>query len=101
LPALAFDTATVSGFVVLYGFEPSSPVRQVLILVVVEAALRYGRLGAAWAVTSAPALAVFEWQQSDDLSAPFDPGHVLGPVGLALLIGLVVGTLSERTGSRR
>ncbi len=94
--ALAFDTAVVSGYVVLYGFEPSSPVRQLLVLVVVEAALRYGRPGALWAVTSTPALAVFEWRVSDRLGVAYDPGHVVFPIGLQVLAGLIVGALAER-----
>jgi hypothetical protein len=97
--ALVFDTLVVSAYVVLYGFEPSSPVRQLLILVAIEAALRYGRLGAAWAVTSAPALAVFEWRASERLDVAYDPGHVVFPIGLQLLVGLIVGTLARRAGT--
>jgi hypothetical protein len=95
--ALVFDTAIVSGYVVLYGFEPNSPVRQLLILVVVEAALRYGRRGGLWALASTPALALFEWRASDRLDVPYDPGHVVFPIGLQLLAGLIVGALAERT----
>ena len=98
--ALLFDTAVVSGYVVLYGFEPSSPVRQLLVLVVAEAALRYGRRGAAWALASAPALAIFEWRASDRLDVPYDPGHVVFPIGLQLLVGLIIGALAERPGRR-
>jgi hypothetical protein len=99
---LGFDLVLLSSYVAVYSFEAGTPVRQILFLAVVEAAILYGRLGGTvTSLATAPALAFFEWKQSDDLSAPFDPGHVLGPVGLALLIGLVVGKLSERTGSRR
>lgn len=98
--ALAWDTALVSGFVVLYGFEPSSPAREFLLLVVVEAGLRYGKAGAAWCVASAPALALFEWRASDRLGVEYDPGHVLGPLGLQLLVGLIVGRLADRAGIR-
>lgn len=97
---LAFDTAVVSAFVVLYGFEPSSPVRQLLVLVVVEAALRYGKPGAAWCVASLPALVLFESRAADRLDAPYDPGHVIFPVGLQLLVGLIVGALAERARPR-
>jgi hypothetical protein len=86
----------------VYSFEAGTPVRQILFLAVVEAGILYGRLGGTvTAFATAPALAFFESKQSDDLSVPFDPGHVLGPVGLALLIGLVVGTLSDRIASSR
>jgi hypothetical protein len=96
LPGLLLDAAAVSGFVVLYGFEPGSPVRQLLVLAVVEAALRYGKAGAAWCLASAPALALFEWRASDRLDVAYDPGHVLGPIGVQLLVGLIVGALAER-----
>jgi hypothetical protein len=99
---LGFDLVLLSSYVAVYSFEVGTPVRQILFLAVVEAGILYGRLGGSvTAFATAPALAFFEAKQSDDLSVPFDPGHVLGPVGLSLLIGLVVGTLSERTGSSR
>jgi hypothetical protein len=95
--ALAFDVAIVSAFVVLYAFEPSSPVRDVLFLPVIEAGLRYGRLGGVVVpVACAPALALFERRTSDILDVSFDPAHVTFPIGLQLLVGLLVGTLAER-----
>jgi hypothetical protein len=97
---LGFDLVLLSSYVAVYSFEAGTPVRQILFVAVVEAGVLYGRLGGA--VTpfgTAPALAFFEWKQSEELSAPYDPGHVLGPVGIALLIGVLVGTLSERAGS--
>jgi hypothetical protein len=99
---LGFDLVLLSSYVAVYSFEAGTPVRQILFLAVVEAGILYGRLGGTvTAFATAPALAFFESKQSDDLSVPFDPGHVLGPVGLALLIGLVVGTLSDRIASSR
>lgn len=98
---LGFDLVLLSSYVAVYSFEAGTPVRQILFLVVVEAGILYGRVGGAVTpFATAPALAFFEWKQSEELSAPYDPGHVLGPVGLALLIGLLVGTLSERAGAR-
>jgi hypothetical protein len=98
LPALAFDTAIVSGFVVLYGFEPSSPVRELFVLVAVEAGLLYGTRGAVWIVISVPALGVFEWRAADHLDEPFDPGHVLTPLGIQLAVALTVGALAGTRG---
>jgi hypothetical protein len=43
-----------------------------------------------------PALWFFERQTSHRLREPYDVGHVLGPVGLQVLIGLVVGRLAAR-----
>jgi hypothetical protein len=95
--AYLFDVAVVSAYVVIYSFEPGSPVRELLFLPVIEAALRWGRLGGVLSpLASAPALAVFEWKASDQLGVPYDPGHVIFPVALQLLVGLIVGALSER-----
>jgi len=96
----AFDAAVVSAFVVIYSFEPGSPVRQLLFLPVIEAALRWGRVGGVLSpLASAPALAVFEWKVSDRLGVPYDPGHVIFPVALQVLVGLIVGALHERAQS--
>jgi hypothetical protein len=101
-PALVFDWAVVSGWVALYSFESGTPVRQLLVLPVIEAALRYGvRGGVLFPVASLPALAFFEWRQADLDLHPFDFGHVVGPAALQLLVGLVVGALAERSPARR
>lgn len=103
LPALAFDWALVSGWVALYSFESGTPVRQLLVLPVIEAALRLGvRGGALFPLASLPALAFFEWRQAERLDFhPFDAGHVVGPAGVQLLVGLVVGILTDRLRQRR
>jgi hypothetical protein len=99
---LAFDWAVVSLWVALYAFEPGTPVRQLLLLPVVEAALRYGvRGGALMPLAALPALGFFEWRQAVRLDLhPFDPGHVVGPAGIGLLVGLVVGALVRRFEAR-
>jgi hypothetical protein len=98
LAGLAFDLALVSGFVCLYGFEPGSPVRELFVLTALETGLLFGSalavLGAA--VASIPALVVFEERASRVLDEPFDPGHVLGPLGIQLLVGLVTAALVRR-----
>ena len=97
LLALAFDLVVISGFVVLYGFEPSSPVRQLFVLTALEGAVVLGRRGAvAAALASSPALAVFEWRAADRLDVAFAAGHVLGPVGIQLLVGLAAAALASR-----
>lgn len=98
---LAFDLVVISAYVAVYSFELGTPVRQILFLPVVEAGVLYGRLGGALLpFATAPALGFFEWKQSDEAVAPYDPGHVVFPVGLALLVGLIVGTLAERARRR-
>lgn len=94
--ALAFDTAFVSAWAVLYAVEPGTPARELLVLVAVEAGLRYGPWGSLWALATVPALALFERRLSESLGAPFDAGHAVLPAGLYLLVALVVGVLSAR-----
>jgi hypothetical protein len=95
LAGVILDAVVVSAFVCIYSFEPSSPVRELLFLPVVEAGLCFGvRGGLALPAFSAPALSFFEAKTSDELGVAFDPGHVLGPIGLQILVGLVVGRLS-------
>jgi hypothetical protein len=102
LVAAAFDTAIVSAFVCIYSFEPNSPVRELLFLPVLEAGVLLGaRGGVLWPLLSVPPLWFFERQASDELGEPYDVGHVLGPVGLQVLVGLVVGALADRTGRER
>jgi hypothetical protein len=95
LVGVLFDAVVVSAFVCIYSFEPSSPVRELLLLPVIEAALCYGiRGGLALPFASAPSLAFFELKASDELGVAFDLGHVLGPIALQVLVGLVVGLLA-------
>src|SRR6266540_3315251 len=42
LGALAFDTAILSAYLLVYNFDSGSPIRQVLYLAVTEAAVRFG-----------------------------------------------------------
>jgi hypothetical protein len=95
---LALDAAFVSAFVALYSFEAGTTARQVLMLPVLEGALLYAlRGGLLLPLASLPALAFFEWRQAERLDLhPFDPGHVVGPVGIQLLLGVAVGTLVAR-----
>jgi hypothetical protein len=94
--ALVFDTAFLSAWAVLYAVEPGTPARELLVLAAVEAGLRYGRRAALWALATLPALVAFELRLSDTLDAPFDLGHAVFPAGVYLLVGLLVGALSER-----
>jgi hypothetical protein len=91
LVSLAFDVVLVTGWVVLYAFEIGTPVRGLLALPVVGAALRFGVRGVAAAPACAPALALFEWRGPH----AFDPGHVILPVALLAFLALVVGLLVD------
>jgi hypothetical protein len=100
---LAIDAAFVSAFVALYSFEAGTTVRQVLVLPVLEGALLYAlRGGLLLPLASLPALAFFEWRQAERLDLhPFDPGHVIGPAGIQLVVGVTVGALVRRLERRR
>ena len=96
--ALAFDFAVVSVYVLVFSFQAESPVRQVLYLPLVEAALRYGIPGAlVLAAASAPVISVFEWLRERRLAPmSYHVDYVTLQVGLEVLIGLTVGWLVHR-----
>ena len=96
--ALAFDFAVVSAYILLYSFEPSSPIRQIMFLPIIEAALRFGIPGAVGlALASAPVMAVFEWLRERRLAPrTYHVNYVTLQVGLEILIALIVGWLVAR-----
>jgi len=98
--ALAFDAVVLSAFVLVYHFQEGSPIRQVLFLVIVEAALRYGMIGAALlAVATTPVVAAYEWLVSDRVyDRAFDPSNVTFQLGVELIMALIAGWLVERLG---
>lgn len=100
--ALAFDTIVVSSYVLVFYFQAGSPIRQLLLLVVVEAAVRYGMPGGvALALATAPAAGVFEWLTSDrvyDREADFS--NLSFHIGVGILMGLIVGWLVQRLGAQ-
>src|SRR3954470_18302427 len=64
--ALVFDFLVVTSFVLSLAFVQATPIRQVLILVLIEAAFRYGMIGGlGFVLASAPTLLVFERLRSD------------------------------------
>lgn len=96
--ALALDTSVVASFVVLYyAYEPDTPVRQILILPVVEAAVRYGVLGGVLLpVILAPFLAWGEALRSDRYNRDFSADAITLPLGIEILVGMIVGWLATR-----
>jgi signal transduction histidine kinase len=101
--ALAFDTAVVSAYVVAYNFEQSTPIRQLLLLPIIEGALRYGIAGSvALVVATAPVVVVFELLRSRH-NAPFDYQlhYVTFQIGVELILGLIVGWLVLRLRGER
>jgi signal transduction histidine kinase len=103
LAALAFDSAIVYAYIVVFAFQPGTPIRQLVFIPLVEAALRYGLLGGlVMPVISVGALALAEWFRVEQ----FDPGnyeldHITFPVGVQLILGMVVGSLVKRLREER
>jgi signal transduction histidine kinase len=99
LAATAFDFAVVAGYVLVYYFQTGSPIRQLLFLPLVEAALRYGIPGAvAVAAATVPVLAVFELLRAHHLDRPYHVNYITLQVGIELLMGLAIGWLVARLG---
>jgi signal transduction histidine kinase len=95
--ALAFDFAVVSSFILALSYQRSDSVRQVMILVLVEAAFRYGiRGGLALAALSLPVLVAFEWLRADHFHQRFRWENVAVQIGVEVLVALLVGWLVER-----
>ena len=97
LCATAFDFAVVSAYVLVYHFQTGSPLRQLMFVPLVEAALRYGIPGAL-ALTGAtvPVLAIFEWLRERRLDRPYHVNYLLLQIGIELLVALTIGWLLDR-----
>ena len=96
--AQAFDTAIVVTFAVLFSFEYGSPTRWALIIVVVEAALRWGLVGG---IVLPLALIPFLWFAEHWRATRFGPPGFLAdrvsfPAGIFLISGMIVGWLVAR-----
>jgi signal transduction histidine kinase len=97
--ATLFDTLVVCTYLLVYSFEAGSPIRQIVYLAVVEAAVRFGRLGAT-AVTalSVPFLIEFEHLRATRTGAAFRADYITFQVGGQIIFGLIVGWLVVRLG---
>jgi signal transduction histidine kinase len=98
LVALIFDTAVVSAYVLVFTFETGTPTRSLIVIPVIESALRYGLAGTILVpVAIAPLLVAAEWWRSEHFEPrDFDLDNVMFPLGLQLLIAFVVGRLTEQ-----
>jgi signal transduction histidine kinase len=99
--ALVFDAAVIGTYALIYSYEYGSPTRWALIFVVVEAALRYGLLGAVTVPLALfPFLVVAEWWRVHHFRE--GPGfiwdRVTFPFGVFLITGTIVGWLVNRLG---
>ncbi|MEP6908973.1 MAG: ATP-binding protein [Actinomycetota bacterium] len=100
LGGLVFDTAVIWAYAFIYTFEPGTPIRQLLFLPVVEAALRYGLLGGlAMPFAQIPVLIATEWWRGDHFAPPkFKFDHLTFPLGLQLAMGAIIGWLVNKLG---
>src|SRR5206468_2087587 len=97
LAALVFDFAAISSFTLALYYEPRVSIREVMILVLVEAAFRYGiRGGLALTALSVPVLVAFEWLRADHFDRRFRWENVAEQVGIEVVIVLLVGWLVEQ-----
>ncbi|MDP9491341.1 MAG: ATP-binding protein [Actinomycetota bacterium] len=95
LAALIFDSAIVYGYVLVFAFEPGTPIRQLVFIPLIEAALRYGLVGGiAMPAFSAAALALTEWWREEHFPPQqFEIDRITFPVGIQLILGVIVGSL--------
>jgi signal transduction histidine kinase len=96
--ALSFDFAVICAYTVIYSFERGTPIRQLIFLVILEAALRYGIVGAlALALATLPVLIAFEWlRQRHSPPHEFKVNFVTFQFGVEIMTALIVGWLVGR-----
>ena len=96
--SLSFNTVVISAYCFVFSFEAGTPIRQLLYLVVVEAALRYGLVGGVvMPLALLPVLVGTELFRADRFAPPeLAINHITFPLGLGLLMGLVIGWLVNR-----
>jgi signal transduction histidine kinase len=96
--ALLFDTAIVAAYAIVYSYEYGSPTRWALIVVVVEAGLRYGLVGGlGLPILLVPFFVFAEWWRAHRFGPPgFRSDRVTFPAGILLLTGTIMGRLVER-----
>jgi signal transduction histidine kinase len=103
LGALVFDAAVVYGYILVFSFEPGTPIRQLVFIPLIEAALRYGLVGGiAMPLVSAAALSLTEWWREEHFPPQqFEIDRVTLPVGVQLILGAIVGSLVNRLRKER
>ena len=82
----------------VFSFERAGPVRQLLFVPLIEAAIRFGILGAIlFTAATVPVIAVFEWLRETHFTVDrYRYDYVTLQIGIELLIGLIVGWLLLR-----
>jgi signal transduction histidine kinase len=98
IAALSFDTAVVGAYVLVFTFQAGAPTRSLLVIPVIEAALRYGVRGTLIVpVATAPLLVAAEWWRSEHFEPDaYKPDNVIFPLGLQVVVALVLGRLTDQ-----
>jgi signal transduction histidine kinase len=100
--ATAFDFSIVSGFTVLYAFEPGTPTRQLLLFAIIAGAARFGlRGGILVALASVPISAWFEERRSHFFHVAYHVDFVTFQAGIGVLMAMLVGWLYARVDEQR
>ena len=95
--ALVFDFLIVSSFVLSLTFVRATPIRQVLILVLIEATFRYGIVGGlGFVLANVPTLIAYEWLRADYFDERYHYENITLQLGVEVMIALIVGWLVER-----
>jgi signal transduction histidine kinase len=98
--AVAFDTAVICAYAVIFSYEYGNQTRFALVFVVIEAALRWGLAGGVvLPVLLIPYFWFVEWWRVRHFSPPgpgFLSDRISFPSGVLLLSGLIVGWLVRR-----
>ncbi|MFN2628283.1 MAG: ATP-binding protein [Gaiellaceae bacterium] len=95
LAALAFDTAVIAAYAVVYSYEYGNPARWALIFAVLEGALRYEvRGGISVSVALIPVFGFEEWWRAEHFGPPgFLVVRATFPAATHLVTGLMIGWL--------
>ena len=98
--AVVFDTAVIGAYGVLFSYEYGNQTRFAMIIVVIEAALRYGLMGGVGLpLVLVPYFWLSEWWRAREFHPPgpgFLTDRVSFPAGLMLLSGSIIGWLVRR-----
>ena len=95
--ALGFDTAVISAYLLVYNYENGTPIRQVMYLAMVEAAVRFAIVGPlVLTALTVPVLIEFEHLRAEHTGESFRGDYVTFQVGSQIIVGLIVGWLVLR-----
>jgi signal transduction histidine kinase len=98
MTALVFDAAVIGAYALVFSYEYGNQTRWAMIFVIVEAAMRYGRIGGLlMPLVLIPYFWFNEWWRGREFGPPgFVADRVTFISGVLLLAGLIVGWLVSR-----